>query len=161
MLLLELSQYANYLLGPDTYIAIGLVFVLIASMQRNFVYVFEVIIVSILGTYGTQLIGEATLSAIFFFMAAYYLSKMVKDRIKREIIFFIATFLALFGGLARVILKVHYLSGVLAGFAFGIAICLFSILITEHLSFHGKRLFKPKKRKYTRRNITKTAVSKA
>jgi undecaprenyl-diphosphatase len=63
--------------------------------------------------------GHATMAVIFFCALLYVFSGKIKSRIKRDIFGVLCLLLFVLVGFSRVYLNVHWVSDVIAGFAFG------------------------------------------
>lgn len=75
--------------------------------------------------------GHATIAAIFFTLIAYSYKNHIKNTFLRNIFVIMNILIAIFVGITRVYLGVHYATDVLAGFLIGFIISASSIIIFE------------------------------
>jgi len=78
--------------------------------------------------------GHATMSAAFFVIFAYLLSRRVNSLVKRELLIVGCVLAMIVIGLSRILLNVHWASDVIAGWALGIFIATGSILLVRYVS---------------------------
>lgn len=83
--------------------------------------------------------GHAVGSVVFYGFAAYLLARMFEGKLPKTIFWFLAVFLPLNIGLSRIYLGEHWTSDVLAGWALGLAIAIFSASLMRELE-KGKPL---------------------
>ncbi len=77
--------------------------------------------------------GHAGMAAAFFVVLAYFLLPKIGSRMKRELMI-IACVLAVFAiGLSRLVLNVHWISDVIAGWSLGIFMATSSILLVRYV----------------------------
>jgi len=82
--------------------------------------------------------GHALGSIVFYGMLAYVLLRLLPYRWHRTVIFFTVLLIGLIG-ISRVMLQVHYLSDVVAGYAFGLVWLLLCMGIAERLRLRAAR----------------------
>lgn len=83
--------------------------------------------------------GHAGMAAAFFVIAAYLLVRRIHSVIIRELVIVVCVLATFAIGLSRVVLNVHWVSDVVAGWSLGIFFATASILLVRYVSV----LFKP------------------
>jgi membrane protein DedA with SNARE-associated domain len=78
--------------------------------------------------------GHATMAAAFFFVCAYLFSRRFKNWILRESFIVICALATIAIGLSRIVLNVHWVSDVIAGWALGIFCATASIIFVRYIS---------------------------
>jgi undecaprenyl-diphosphatase len=85
--------------------------------------------------------GHATMAATFFFVCAYLFSRKFKHWVWRESFIVVCALATIAIGLSRIVLNVHWVSDVIAGWALGIFCATASIILVRYVGelFRGKR----------------------
>ena len=85
--------------------------------------------------------GHATMAATFFFVCAYLFSRKIKYWVWRESFIVVCALATIAIGLSRIILNVHWVSDVIAGWALGIFCATASIILVRYVGelFRGKK----------------------
>ena len=86
--------------------------------------------------------GHATMAAAFFFVCAYLFSRKIKYWVWRESFIVVCALATIAIGLSRIVLNVHWVSDVIAGWALGIFCATASIILVRYVGelFKGKRI---------------------
>ncbi len=84
--------------------------------------------------------GHATMAATFFFVCAYLFSRKIKFWVWRESFIVICALATIAIGVSRIVLNVHWVSDVIAGWALGIFCATASILLVRYVGelFRGE-----------------------
>lgn len=77
--------------------------------------------------------GHATIAAAFFIALVYLFAPKINSWIKRELLIVISTLFVIAIGLSRIVLNMHWVSDVLAGWCLGIFCATGSILLVRYL----------------------------
>ncbi len=77
--------------------------------------------------------GHAAMAAAFFTVLAYLFAPRLKTWIRRELLILFSVIAILAVGLSRILLNVHWVSDVIAGWALGIFIATASILLVKYV----------------------------
>ncbi len=85
--------------------------------------------------------GHATMAAAFFFVCAYLFSRKIKYWVWRELFIVFCAVVTIAIGLSRIVLNVHWVSDVIAGWALGIFCASASIILVRYVGelFKGKQ----------------------
>ena len=86
--------------------------------------------------------GHATMAAAFFFVCAYLFARKFKNWIIRESFIVLCALATIAIGVSRIILNVHWVSDVIAGWALGIFCATASIIVVRYVG----ELFKRKRK---------------
>jgi undecaprenyl-diphosphatase len=78
--------------------------------------------------------GTATLAAAFFVVLAYLLSPKLKKWVTRELFIVVCVLAIVAIGLSRIVLNVHWVSDVIAGWSLGVFCATASILLIRYVS---------------------------
>ena len=74
--------------------------------------------------------GHSSVNMAFYGLLIYYIYKIIRNKKIRSIVCGILGVLIFLIGISRIYLGVHYTSDVIAGFLFGLSICIISSIIT-------------------------------
>ena len=77
--------------------------------------------------------GHATMAAAFFFVCAYLFSRKIKHWVWRELFIVLCALLTIAIGVSRIVLNVHWVSDVIAGWALGIFCATASIILVRYV----------------------------
>ena len=77
--------------------------------------------------------GHATMAATFFFVCAYLFSQKIKYWVWRELFIVLCVLLTSAIGISRIILNVHWVSDIIAGWALGIFCATASIILVRYV----------------------------
>ena len=86
--------------------------------------------------------GHATMAAAFFFVCAYLFSRKIKHWVWRELFIVLCALLTFGIGVSRIILNVHWVTDVIAGWALGIFCSTASIILVRYVGelLKGRRV---------------------
>jgi undecaprenyl-diphosphatase len=82
--------------------------------------------------------GHAAMAAAFFIIVAYLAVRQVKSRLARELIIVFSVLAVIAVGLSRLVLNVHWVSDVVAGWGLGVFLATASILLVKYVSVFFK-----------------------
>jgi len=77
--------------------------------------------------------GHATMAATFFFVCAYLFSQKIKHWVWRELFIVLCALLTIAIGVSRIVLNVHWVTDVIAGWSLGIFCATASIILVRYV----------------------------